>query len=49
MKVTGHKKESNFMKYIKVSAEENAEMLKSQPFFIGKSDAEPNAEPKVYE
>lgn len=49
MKVTGHKKESNFMKYIKVSAEENAEMLKSHPFFIGKSDAEPNAEPKVYE
>ena len=45
MKLTGHKKESNFMKYIKVSIEENAEMLKSHPFFTEKSNAEPNAEP----
>lgn len=45
MKVTGHKKESNFMKYIKVSAEENAEMLKGHPFFVGKSGAESFAEP----
>lgn len=47
MKITGHKKESNFMKYIKVSAEENADMLKEHPFFSGSNTvAEPNAEPK---
>ena len=33
MKITGHKKESTFLKYIKISAEENAEILKSHPFF----------------
>lgn len=33
MKITGHKKESTFLKYIKVSAEENAEMLLNHPFF----------------
>lgn len=47
MKITGHKKESNFMKYIKVSAEENAGMLKEHPFFSDTNTvAEPNAEPK---
>lgn len=46
MKLTGHTKESNFLKYIKVSAEENADMLKSHPFFSSKKqDAEPIAEP----
>lgn len=35
MKITGHKKESTFLKYIKISAEENAEMLKNHPFFVG--------------
>lgn len=41
MKITGHKKESTFLKYIKISAEENAEILKSHPFFTAndKSDA----------
>lgn len=47
MKITGHKKESSFMKYIKVTAEENADRLKTHPFFAsGKKNAEPNAEPK---
>lgn len=45
MKITGHTKESTFLKYIKVSAEENADMLKSHPFFGGVKSAEPNAEP----
>lgn len=35
MKITGHTKESTFLKYIKVSAEENAELLSSHPFFRG--------------
>lgn len=34
MKITGHTKESTFLRYIKVSAEENAEMLRKHPFFI---------------
>ena len=33
MKLTGHTKESTFLKYIKVSAQENAEMLSQHPFF----------------
>ncbi len=33
MKITGHTKESTFLRYIKVSAEENAEMLMEHPFF----------------
>ena len=33
MKITGHTKESTFMKYIRVSSEENAEMLMEHPFF----------------
>lgn len=33
MKVTGHKRESTFMKYIKITDSENAEMLKSTSFF----------------
>ena len=33
MKITGHKKETTFMKYIKISASENAEMLLDHPFF----------------
>lgn len=33
MKITGHKKEATFLKYIKVTAEENAEMLLNHPFF----------------
>lgn len=33
MKITGHKKESTFLKYIKVSEEENAEMLMEHDFF----------------
>ena len=32
MKITGHTKESTFMKYIRVSSEENAEMLMEHPF-----------------
>ena len=34
MKITGNPKESTFLRYIKVSAEENAEMLRKHPFFI---------------
>lgn len=33
MKITGHRLESTFLKYIRVSAEENAELLSSHPFF----------------
>ncbi len=33
MKFTGHKTESSFMKYIKVSQEMNAELLSNHPFF----------------
>ena len=33
MKLTGHRTESSFMKYIKVSQERNAELLSSHPFF----------------
>ena len=33
MKITGHKLESTFLKYIRVSAEENAELLSNHPFF----------------
>ncbi len=33
MKITGHTKESTFLKYIKVGAEENAEILANHPFF----------------
>jgi hypothetical protein len=38
MKITGHKTEKSFMKYIKMSAEDNANKLKDHPFFS--SDAE---------
>lgn len=44
MKITGHTKESTFLKYIKISAEENAEMLYKHPFFA-ETVAEPEAEP----
>ncbi len=33
MKITGHKTEKSFLKYIKISAEENAEILAGHPFF----------------
>lgn len=33
MKITGHRLESTFLKYIRVSAEENAEILSNHPFF----------------
>lgn len=33
MKITGHKTEKNFLKYIKISAEENALLLAGHPFF----------------
>lgn len=33
MKITGHTKESTFMKYIRVSQEENADILAQHPFF----------------
>lgn len=44
MKITGHKRESTFMRYIRISEEENAEMLKDSSFFSGKD--EPIVEPK---
>lgn len=46
MKITGHTKESTFLKYIKVSAEENAAILSNHPFFqeSKKQDCE-NANP----
>lgn len=33
MKITGHTRETTFLSYIKVSEEENAEMLANHPFF----------------
>lgn len=33
MKITGHKTEKSFMKYIKITAEENAEVLVDHPYF----------------
>ncbi|KPK85295.1 MAG: hypothetical protein AMS27_07620 [Bacteroides sp. SM23_62_1] len=36
MKITGHTLESNFLKYIKVTKEETADMLAAHPFFTGK-------------
>jgi hypothetical protein len=33
MKITGHRTESMFMRYIKISQEENANNLLNQPFF----------------
>lgn len=38
MKITGHTKESTFLKYIKVSAEENAEILSRHPFFMQETE-----------
>lgn len=37
MKLTGHKTETSFMKYIKVTAEEVADRLADHPFFTGQS------------
>ncbi len=35
MKITGHKRESEFMKYIRISEEENVTILANHPFFGG--------------
>lgn len=35
MKITGHTTEKSFMKYIKISAEENAELMAKSAFFAG--------------
>ena len=35
MKITGHKTEKEFMKYIKISEEQNAAELMSHPYFCG--------------
>lgn len=35
MKISGHTKESTFLKYIRISQQENADLLKSHPFFQG--------------
>ena len=37
MKVTGHKRESTFLRYIRISEKENAEMLKQSAFFSRKT------------
>ncbi|MBS1686979.1 MAG: hypothetical protein JSS76_19735 [Bacteroidetes bacterium] len=34
MKITGHKKESNFMKYICITNEETANKLANHPYFL---------------
>jgi hypothetical protein len=33
MKITGHQTEQSFMKYLRISKEENANLLASNPFF----------------
>lgn len=40
MKITGHKKESTFLKYIKISEEENADLLMQHSFFKKKTESE---------
>jgi integrase len=35
MRITGHTTEKSFMKYIKITAEENAEMMARNAFFMG--------------
>lgn len=45
MKVTGHTREATFMRYIKISEKENAEMLKASAFFTRPSDGGPNGVP----
>lgn len=35
MKITGHKKESTFLNYVKIDKEENAEEIAASPFFKG--------------
>ena len=34
MKITGHKRETTFLRYIRITEKENAEMLKSSTFFV---------------
>ncbi len=34
MKITGHKTEKSFLKYIKISQEDNANKLIAHPFFV---------------
>jgi hypothetical protein len=36
MKITGHSTEKAFMKYIRISVEDNANQLKEHPFFSSK-------------
>ena len=36
MKITGHKTEKEFMKYIKITEEESAMELMNHPYFSGK-------------
>jgi hypothetical protein len=35
MRITGHTTEKAFMKYIKITAEENAELMAKNKFFMG--------------
>jgi len=49
MKITGHKTEASFLRYIKVSAEENAQILMKHPFFNMAENAEHFAVPNVSE
>jgi integrase len=39
MKMTGHRTESSFMKYIRITLTENARLLQNHSFFNGDSDA----------
>ena len=46
MKITGHKRESTFMRYIRISEKENAELLKDSSFFI--KDGVPVGVPETF-
>ena len=46
MKVTGHKRETTFLRYIRISEKENADMLKSSSFFMKPTLGVPNGVPK---
>jgi integrase len=46
MKMTGHKTESSFMKYIKITLTENAKILQSHQFFTNDPDAVQEKKPR---
>ncbi len=48
MKITSHKLESTFMRYIRISQEENAKILSEHPFFGGSEQDETQPQPQPW-